>query len=117
MRYVFGFILFVVALGVVGCGDKCSRPLSDYCSGAECPTFEETVADIAWLPDTIEACGDTRLIWGEVNFETRSIRYFDDSGALVAADDCDWHDEGCRITLYGPVPSCPEVSRGHLCPY
>jgi hypothetical protein len=43
MRYVFGFILFVVALGVVGCGDKCSRPLSDYCSGAECPTFEETV--------------------------------------------------------------------------
>jgi len=116
MRYLVGFVV-VLALCVVGCGDKCSRPLSDYCSGAECSTFEETVDDPAWPADSIEACGDTRLIWGETNFETNSIRYFDDSGALVAACVFDSYYADCLVTLYGPVPSCSEVNRANGCPH
>ena len=111
MRYVFGFILFVVALGVVGCGDKCSRPLSDYCSGAECPTYEETAAELGWYEGEGVACGDTLSVVGDRNVETGSVRYFDDSGTLVAAEDFDWYEGGCSSTLYGPVPSCPEVQQ------
>ena len=101
--------MVVVALGIVGCGDDCSRPLSDYCSGDACPTLEETAAEPGWYVDEIRACGDTQAVVGERTFETGWVRYFDDSGALVAAEYFQWnYDDRCRSTLYGPVPSCPE---------
>jgi len=108
MRYLVGFVL-ALTLGVVGCGDECSRALSDYCSNAACPTLEETAADSAWFVDEARACGDTLAVVGRRTFETGWVRYFNDSGALVAAEYFDWYSGGCWPMLYGPVPSCPDV--------
>lgn len=120
-RQFIGF-LCMLAMGLaplVGCGDECTRSLSDYCSGAECPTYEEAVAQAALFGYTPTPCGDTRLVVVSRNIDGGgSVLYFDESDALVGAeifghgrDDC-----GGQV-LYGQVPDCPDEQwwRGSYC--
>jgi len=143
MRYLFGF-LCVCALGVaplVGCseaegigghggaggigGEVCQAPLSDYCEGAECPTWEEAVAqadelgaagaprceDSTGTPMQLYSgpCGDLGYIsWS--NWFWGYDEYFDASGTLVAAASHDdvpgFCDETSWKIWYGPIPNC-----------
>ena len=112
MRYRFGF-LCAVALGIVhavGCGeDECTHPLSAYCTGAECPVYEDVSSSPIHGPTK---CEDTWFVIAGRTIETGWVLYFDDSEALVAAEYFNYHyymnDARCLRTFYGPVPNCPE---------
>jgi hypothetical protein len=127
MRYMFA-LLCVCALRVVplvGCSEPtrdggsepCQAPLSDYCEGSECPTWDEAVANAEeCFPEYFEVrlaqygpCGDLKYVeaWGwfwEIN------DYFDASGALVAtyigADTPIYCDDTSSDIWYGPIPDC-----------
>jgi hypothetical protein len=103
----------------------CEAPLSDYCAGSDCPTWDEAVAlaetcDPHWRA-VAGRCGDFRYI--ETNWGLdRSFRYFDASGVLVAlvgCTDCNCiacgpgHDAFC--IHYGPVPECELQLEQILC--
>jgi hypothetical protein len=145
MQYSVGFVL-VLALGVAGCSessggggtggdcnpawdrDCCQAPLSDFCEGSECPTWED---EVAWAEEHASRCyaferylysgpcGDLRYItsgntavssWG-------STSYFDDSGALVALrlhdDIFNYCDETSFYIWYGSIPDC-EPDRSNI---
>ena len=151
MRYVLGF-LCVCALGtvaLVGCGetagdggsggsagdgggsgaggcndgfDCCQAPLSDYCEGSECQTWDEAVA---WAEkwgrsqDCLEfevysgPCGDLRYITSGTRFAAgfwQGVVYFDDAGALVAVERVEdvfiFCDDTSFNIWYGPIPDC-----------
>jgi hypothetical protein len=106
-------------------GEICQAPLSDYCEGSECPTWEEAVAQAEELgaaggprceDDTGTGmqlysgpCGDLGYIsWS--NWFWGYDEYFDASGTLVAAayhDDVpDFCDGTSWEIWYGPIPDC-----------
>jgi len=117
MRYLFGF-LCVCALGVVphfGCSGNansgpyggCWAPLSDYCEGSDCPTWDQAVLDAGWGTDT-GVCGDFQYVNTRFGYGDFRVLHFDDSGTLTAAETTS--DAGASpcdfMRLYGPVPNC-----------
>jgi hypothetical protein len=135
MRYLFG-VLCVCALGVVplvGCSettgdgdcidlgwdsDCCQAPLSDYCEGSDCPSWDQAVADAEefgrgggrcydWEAYS-GPCGDLGYIF--IGGLGGTIEYFDAAGALVAVefyDDVpDFCDETSFNIWFGPIPDC-----------
>ncbi|MFA9469941.1 MAG: hypothetical protein ACERNK_05155 [Deltaproteobacteria bacterium] len=110
--------------GLADC--PCEAPLSDYCTGSDCQTWDDAVADLSESCDPYRRadagrCGDFRYIetyWGL----DAATRYFDASGALVArvgCTDCNCiecgpgHDAFC--IHYGPVPDCALQLEEILC--
>jgi hypothetical protein len=133
MRYLFGF-LCVCALGVVpfvGCGGNggagdCRAPLSDYCEGSDCPTWDEAVAEAEEEARQSEdwcyvgglgggECGDLRYIMTRVGMGG-VVQFFDDSGALVAMEVFSDAPGYCNNTSfnkwYGDRPDC-ELELSH----
>ena len=107
MRFFVGLVL-ALALGVVGSSDgdgECAGPLNAYCSGTDCPTYEEA----ANLPsvDTGTCLGLQYVTIG--GFSAKTL-FFDMSGTLTAvqvtADDGSLCGRTSYIKSYGPVPSC-----------
>jgi hypothetical protein len=104
----------------------CEAPLSAYCTGSDCSTWDDALADLSescnpyWRADA-GRCGDFRYIetyWGLDS----GIRYFDASGVLVAGAGCTdcnciacgpGHDAFC--IHYGPVPECEPQLEEILC--
>lgn len=103
----------------------CEAPLSDYCEGSDCLSWDEAVAAAATCVPHWRAvagvCGDFRYIttyWGLDD----STQYFDATGELVArigCTDCNCiecgpgHDAFC--IHYGPIPECEKQEEQVLC--
>ena len=103
----------------------CEAPLSDYCEGSDCLSWDEAVAAAATCMPHWRAvagvCGDFRYIttyWGYDD----STQYFDATGELVArigCTDCNCiecgpgHDAFC--IHYGPIPECEKQEEQVLC--
>lgn len=103
----------------------CEAPLSDYCEGSDCLSWDEAVAAAATCEPHWRAvagvCGDFRYIttyWGYDD----STQYFDATGELVArigCTDCNCiecgpgHDAFC--IHYGPIPECEKQEEQVLC--
>jgi hypothetical protein len=132
------FMLGAVALALVplvACGDggvrrdgHCQAPLSDYCEGSDCPTWDEAVADAeefarencaeskrAW----VGLCGELRHVGRVTGIGTAAIQYFDDSGGLVAVQVQTDTPSYCRDTSfnlwYGQILDCELVQTQDLC--
>jgi len=136
MRYTFGFICVcaVGAMLLVGCAETegggdggnggagpCVAPLSDYCEGSDCPSWDQAVADAeefgrggGWPGSCYDwdaysgPCGDLRYIF--IGGLGGTIEYFDAAGALVAVERYDDVPTFCDDTSfnlwYGPIPDC-----------
>jgi hypothetical protein len=106
MRYLVGFV-FVLALGVVGCGDEgCTAPLDAFwlCSDG-CPTYEEASATPMASTGT---CLDLQYVFLG-GFGAKTL-FFDSTGTMMAAqaiaDDGSFCGGSSFIKSFGPVPSC-----------
>jgi hypothetical protein len=105
--------------GVGGCNDLsgcCQAPLSDYCEGSECPTWDEAIAkaeECAYFETLLAEygpCGDLRYVYVRGWF-WEFTDYFDASGALVArygGGDQPFECDGTSSIdiWYGPIPDC-----------
>ena len=131
VRFICGLALGVMP--IVGCSgttkggeggsggngeQPCQSPLSDYCEGSDCPTWDQAVAEAeelgrqrcpGWPLDAYSGpCGDLKYIFiGDLG---GTIEYFDASGALVAAERYNDVPSYCDDTSfniwYGPIPDC-----------
>jgi len=134
MRHLVGLV-FVLALGVMGCSETsgtggsggngeqpCQSLLSEYCEGSDCPTWDQAVAKAEELgrprcDGFVDAysgpCGDLKYIF--IGDLAGTIEYFDASGALVAAERYDDIPTFCDDTSfniwYGPIPDCTRDPR------
>jgi hypothetical protein len=137
MRYLIRFMC-VVALGVVllvGCSETagarmeeepCRFPLSDYCEGAECPSWDQAVAkaeedgrqEPEWCWVVSGACANLRYIMTGVGLGG-VLQYFDDSGALVARKVFEDVPTFCNDTSfqiwYGAPPDCEQEPSRNFC--
>jgi hypothetical protein len=131
VRFICGLALGVMP--IVGCNgtgnggeggsggngeQPCQFPLSDYCEGSDCPTWDQAVAEAeelgrqrcpGWPLDAYSGpCGDLKYIFiGDLG---GTIEYFDNSGALMAAERYNDVPSYCDDTSfniwYGPIPDC-----------
>ncbi len=103
----------------------CEAPLSVYCAGSECPTWDDAIGDLSscnpYITDAVDfdiwraevgRCGDLRYIQASGEGDGATW-YFDASGALVAhsaGTDCPCVEcSSGRFAFaiyYGPVPNC-----------
>jgi hypothetical protein len=104
----------------------CQAPLSDYCTGSDCPNWSESVANAMAFCGACEfphavagRCGDfgyVRTVCGP--YGPNITEYFDAMADLVAA--ARWDDNatwcGFAFTIeYGPVPDCEQEAEQILC--
>jgi hypothetical protein len=135
VRYLVG-LFFVLTLGVMGCSETtgtggsggtggvggcndlwgcCQAPLSDYCEGSECQTWDEAIAkaeECAYFETLLAQygpCGDLKYVYVRGWF-WEFTDYFDASGELVAryetGDQPTFCDETSGDIWYGPIPDC-----------
>jgi len=133
MRYSFGS-LSSAALGMLllmGCierssdgTDRCQAPLSDYCSGSACPTWDEAIADARefaagncngdWSASS-GRCGEYLYVLKVTGIGTSTTQYFNASGVLVAlkeeTDTPSYCNETSFDLWYGPILDC-ELEQG-----
>lgn len=128
-------LVALTAFLAVGCSDPggtpmwedhCGAPLSDYCEGAECPTWDEAVADAEeegrqnedWCWVVAGECGNLRYIMTRVGLGG-VVQFFDDSGALVArevfSDAPGFCDNTSFNKWYGAAADCERQPSHNFC--
>ena len=128
----FSFVCVLALWTSLGCGGSphgCQAPLSDYCQGPDCPTYEEAVAEAKeyalqfcdWISKEggVGQCGDLQYVLQNTGTGTGSIRYFDRSGTLVAIWKYTDTPSYCHDTSfdfrYGPVLDCKLEPAEYFC--
>ena len=99
--------------------DRCFQPLRAYCSGSECPTYEDGMQSMQeclkgrCLNSERGVCGELRYTATSDGF-SGSTRYFDSSGRLIAATlstDAAKRVSLCQFwTHYGTPVTCQRVA-------
>jgi hypothetical protein len=105
----------------------CEAPLSDYCSGSDCPTWDQLIVDVLESCPEVQfaeagRCGDSQYVERSRPTYRSPIEYFDASGILVAVRICSDADEfQCApghtafCIEYGLVPDCERKPEKVLC--
>jgi hypothetical protein len=98
----------------------CTFPLDEYCKGSDCPSWEEAIAaaekfaaesgcDWGGCAASAGRCGEFRYVQKICRYD-ESIKYFDDSGMLVAvylwSDGCGFWCPGSCSVDYGFRAEC-----------
>jgi hypothetical protein len=115
-------VALVGGLGAIllpGCGDPCQAPLSSYCSGSDCPTWDQAVADakefaagscnVDWSASS-GRCAGYLYVLKVIGIGSSITQYFDASGVLVAvrsqSDTPNSCDDSSFEFWYGPTLDC-----------
>ena len=121
MHRLFGFLCGTVlgTLLLLGCDDPCQAPLSSYCSGSDCPNWDEAVADAMefaagncngdWSASSGK-CGEYVYVLKVIGIGSSITQYFDASGVLVAVREQSDTPNSCNDSSfefwYGPTLDC-----------